>query len=345
MPKNRSLDKRGHMFGKWFRWVLLAGAALAVLLGGASACQSTARKGTPEPEQFDTMPTLSPVKLSAGQRLRVVASTSIVADVVLSIGGDGVELRTLIPLGADPHSFAATPQDLAALADAHIVFINGAGLEAALQPVLTDAIRQRKVVPVSSGIELLGSAEVGHEQEQQAGDGFDPHTWMDPNNVMVWARNVEFALSTLDPERGSSYRARTEEYTRALADLDTWIQSQVAQVAPANRKLVTDHTVFTYFARRYGFEQVGAVFPGYSTVAQPSAQELAQLETAIRANGVKVVFVGKTVNPALAQQVAKDTGRQLVFLYTGSLGEIGGPADTYSAMMRCNVTAIVQGLR
>ncbi|MBM4430237.1 MAG: zinc ABC transporter substrate-binding protein [Chloroflexi bacterium] len=327
--------------------ILVGVATLALLLGGASACQPTYRQSSaPQSGPFDAMPMLSPVTLSTGQRLRAVATTSIVADVVRSIGGDDIELVSLIPLGADPHSFVATPQNLAALMDAHVVFVNGLGLEASLQPVLADAIRQGKVVPVSFGIELLEPEEAGGEDtEDHLHNDFDPHTWMDPTNVATWVLNIERALIAADPAHGPLYRARAEEYTQALFALDEWIQHEVQGVSPANRKLVTDHTVFTYFAQRYGFEQVGAVLPGYSTVAQPSAQELARLESAILANDVKAIFVGRTVNPALARQVAEDTGRQLVFLYTGSLSEAGGPADTYLTMMRYNVSAIVQGLR
>ena len=109
--------------------------------------------------------------------------------------------------------------------------------------------------------------------------------------------------------------------------------------------MVTDHSSFSYFVHQYGFEQIGAVFPGYSTLTEPSARELAALEDAIREFDVKAVFVGRTVNPDLAQRVADDTGTQLVFLHTGSLGEPGGPADDYLSFMRYNVSEIVKALR
>ena len=114
---------------------------------------------------------------------------------------------------------------------------------------------------------------------------------------------------------------------------------------PARRRLVTDHTAFTYFCAAYGFEQVGAVVPAYSTLAEPSAQELAALQEAIDQYNVPALFVGNTVSPDLAQQVANDTGTQLVFLYTGSLSEAGGPADDYISFMEYDVSAIVDALR
>ncbi|MGB9594003.1 MAG: metal ABC transporter substrate-binding protein, partial [Anaerolineae bacterium] len=185
-----------------------------------------------------------------------------------------------------------------------------------------------------------------HEHEGEAEhEGGDPHTWFDPNNVRVWARNIRDTLSALDPANAAVYQANAQSYIARLEELDAWIRQQVAQVPPDNRKLVTDHTAFTYFAARYGFEQVGAIFPGYSTLASPSARELAALEDAIRAQGVKAVFTGKTVNPALAERVAQDTGVRLVFLYTGSLGGAGSPASTYLDMMRYNVSVIVDALR
>ena len=134
-------------------------------------------------------------------------------------------------------------------------------------------------------------------------------------------------------------------YRQELIDLDQWILEQVAQIPEANRELVTDHQLFIYFANRYGFEQIGAIVPGYSTLSEPSAQELAQLEDAIRELGVRAIFVGNTVNPALAQRVANDTGTKLVFLYTGSLTEATGPAPTYLDYMRFNVQAIVEALK
>ncbi len=130
-----------------------------------------------------------------------------------------------------------------------------------------------------------------------------------------------------------------------MTDLDGWISQQVAQVPQANRKIVSDHVVFGYFAKRYGFEQVGAVIPSISTLAAPSAQELADLEDVIQKLGVRAIFVDSTVNPALSQRIASDTGMQLVPIYSGSLSAADGPAATYLDFMRANVSAIVQALK
>jgi ABC-type Zn uptake system ZnuABC Zn-binding protein ZnuA len=321
---------------------------LSLLLSIAIGCQPV-----PQDEQeehtADEIPSLSPVDLDEEQRLRVVATTSIVADVVRNVGSDRIDLTQLMPLGTDPHTFEPIPQDVAAVSDAHVVFVHGAGLEAFLDDLLESAGGGVPAVPVTHGVELLafGGAEE-HEEEgehEHEHSGADPHTWFDPNNVMVWVDNIEQALSALDPDNAGVYAANATAYQEELEALDGWIREQVDQVPPARRRLVTDHTAFTYFCAAYGFEQVGAVVPAYSTLAEPSAQELAALQEAIEQYDVPALFVGNTVSPDLAQQVADDTGTQLVFLYTGSLSEAGGPADDYISFMEYDVSAIVDALR
>ncbi len=148
-----------------------------------------------------------------------------------------------------------------------------------------------------------------------------------------------------DPAHAAEYAANADAYINELTALDAWIREQVAQIPEANRRLVTEHATFGYFAARYGFEQVGAIIPSLSTGSSPSAQELAKLEDTIRASGVKAIFVGSTVSPDLSRRVADDTGVQLVPLFTDSLSAAGGGADSYLAFMRYNVTAIVEALK
>lgn len=305
-----------------FRAALLA---LGMVL--LSACGSTPAKGTAQ----------------GGEKLRVVATTTIVGDVVHQVGGDLIELNVLMPPGTDPHSYQPAPRDLAQVANAELVFLNGAGLEEGyLNTLIQNAGGQAEIINTSEGIELRnftpGEQAVGEEH------GGDPHVWMDPNNVMVWVENIQKALSRLDPQHTSTYEANAQAYQQQLKALDSWITEQVAAVPEQNRKIVTDHLVMGYFAERYGFEQVGAIFPGYTTTSAPSAQDVAQLEDNIRKLGVKAVFVGNTVNPQVAEQVAGDTGVQLVFFYTGALTK-GEPAATYLDYMHYNVNAIVKALQ
>jgi ABC-type Zn uptake system ZnuABC Zn-binding protein ZnuA len=149
----------------------------------------------------------------------------------------------------------------------------------------------------------------------------------------------------MDPTNAEIYRNNAAAYSVELQELDSWVHTEVNRVPDDRRQLVTDHDALGYFANRYGFEQVGTIVSSFSTDAAPSAQELAELEDAIRSLTVPAVFVGTTVNPALAEQVAADTGTRLVPLYTGSLSEAGGEADSYLNFMRYNVRAIVDALR
>jgi ABC-type Zn uptake system ZnuABC Zn-binding protein ZnuA len=307
-------------------------------------------------------PVAAPVEQSGDrvEKMKVVATTSIVSDVVRQVGGDQIELTTLLPLGADPHGFEPAPQDIATVSQAQVVFANGAGLEEFLDNLIESAGAQEKVVYVSEGVELLDFAGIhSNEAEEEPGAvqaedideqrhadmGKDPHTWTDPNNVIIWVQAIAQSLSELDPQNAQIYQANAERYRSELEQLDGWIAAETSQVPEAQRVLVTDHLVMGYFGERYGFEQVAALIPGYSSMAQPSAQELAALEEAIRTYQVPAIFVGNTVNPELAQRVAADTGTQLVLIYTGSLSEPGGEAGTYLEYMRYNTDAMVNALK
>ncbi len=344
------------------RYRVLIAVVLTALLASLAACAGAPTPSASAPSTANNAP-------AAGERLKVVATTTIVGDVVRQVAGDAVDLSVLLPVGADPHGFQPKPQDAALIANADLVFVNGLQLEEFLDKLIASAGSGARVVAVSDGIEAIAGHE--HEGEAHADEhsgeadatptpaeehqhegeeehdhgGLDPHVWMDPNNVRIWTRNIAAALSELDPTNAAIYQANAERYDQTLQALDAWVQEQVAQVAPENRQMVVDHEAFGYFARRYGFETIGTVVPGYSSMSAPSAQELAQLEDAIRQLGVKAVFVGSTVNPSLAQRVANDTGTRLVFLFTGSLSEPGGGAETYEDFVRTNVNAIVEALK
>lgn len=281
-------------------------------------------------------------------RLKVVASTTIVGDVVAQVGGDLIELTVLFPAGADPHTFQPRPQDMVALSKAQVIILNGLNLEEALEPAL-ESNATGTIVHASEGIEPLafeGKEHDHHEgEDEHHHEGGDPHTWVDPNNVIVWTENIAAALAAADPQHAAAYQANAAAYAASLRDLDAWIRQQVAQVPVARRKLVTDHLLYGYFAQEYGFEQVGALVGSFSTNASPSAQELAALQDLIRAQNVPAIFVGKSVNPALAEQVAQDLGIRVVSLYTGSLSQPGSEADSYLKYMRYNVSAIVEALK
>lgn len=281
------------------------------------------------------------------RKLKVLATTSIVGDVVAQVGGELIDLTVLLPRGIDPHAFEATPQDVATISEATVIFANGAGLESFLVPLLESAVASDRVVDLSAGIELKGFVTAMDRSRSPEGEGMDkdPHVWTNPNNVIVWVAGIQRTLSELDPQHAVDYAANAQVYVQKLTELDAWVRQQVAQIPPDQRMIVTDHLIFGYFAEEYGFTQVGAIIPGFSTLSEASAGDLARLEDAIREMNVKAIFVGHTVNPNLAQRIAEDTGTQVVFVYTGSLSQEGGEADTYLDYIRYNVNAIVTALR
>ncbi|MFO8036432.1 MAG: metal ABC transporter substrate-binding protein [Anaerolineales bacterium] len=283
-----------------------------------------------------------------GGRLRVVATTNIVGDVVGEVGGAWIDLTVLLPPGSNPHAYQPAPRDMSAVSEADVIFANGLKLETFLEDILASAGGEAKVVIVSEGVEVRVFNEKHEEGEGTADHDLknpDPHVWFDPRNVIIWTENIESALAALDPAHSGTYRRRSDAYREQLRELDEWIADQVAKIPEENRELVTDHTAFGYFANRYGFEQVGAVVPAPTTEAQPSGKQLAQLEEKIQAYDVQAIFVGRDFDPALSARVAEDTGVQLVPLHFGSLTPPDGEAPTYLTYMRENVRAIVKALR
>ena len=296
----------------------------------------------------------------AAAEINVVATTTLIGDVVRQIGTDHVNLTILIPPGSDPHNYQPVAQDLTAVTNADVVFVNGLEFEGFLDDLIANAGSAARIVVVSAGITPLEITAIEddhddedadheneevHDDEDHAHGDVDPHVWFDPGNVSVWAQNVAQALAELDPAHADAYAVRAAAYQTELQELDEWIQAEVAQIPPARRVLVTDHDALGYFAHRYGFELVGAIIPAFSTAAAPSARELAQLQQAITTHQVPAIFVGTTVNPTIAAQIAQDTGIQLVSLYTGSLSDAAGPAASYLDFMRYNIRQIVQALQ
>ena len=283
-----------------------------------------------------------PSALLQGKGLKVVATSSLVGDVVSQVGGDKIQLEVLLPLGTDPHSFSPTPRDASIIADAAIVFANGVGLEEFLKPLMDNIGGASKVLEVSQGIVYRSLVEQGSHSNLPTDD---PHTWMDPNNVVIWVDNIVGALSNEDPANKAYYVEHGQNYQAKLKDLDSWIRAQVSIIPEQNRRLVTDHLIFGYFADRYGFMQVGAIIPGFSSLAEPSAQDIAQIEDAIHSMGVKAIFINVGVNVNIAQRIANDTGTQIVLLYMESLSDKGIGADNYLDFMHYDVNQIVNALK
>jgi ABC-type Zn uptake system ZnuABC Zn-binding protein ZnuA len=313
--------------------------------------------------------------------LPVVATTTIIADVARNVGGELVDVTSLVPPNADVHAFEPAPDDAVRIAEADVLLINGAGLEAFLSGLLENAGGVEPVV-VSNGVEILPFGEHVHDEHEEAehdeilgvlgGEGVceehhdeetaatqetegeehehehggcDPHVWTDPNNVIVWTGNIADAFAAADPDNADTYRANADAYIQQLEALDAEVE-QILSVIPAERRiLVTNHEFFGYFAHRYGFEIVGVVVSGGTTLAEPNPQELAALVTIIAEEGVPAIFAEVSHNAQLAEVVAAETGINVVTtLYSDSLSEPGGPADTYLNYLRYNAQTIADAL-
>ena len=267
----------------------------------------------------------------------ILTSATFLADITRNIAGERLTVESLLPLGADPHSYQPTPRDVAKIVQSKLLIINGAEYERFLEPLLENAEGERDVVEASAGLSPGTSAESEH--------GVDPHLWLDPNNVITYVENIREALTHFDPDGAALYRSNADAYVTQLKDLDVWSEEQVSQIAPEKRLLVTNHEALGYFADRYGFTVIGAIVPGVSSDASASAQQMAAMIEQIKASGAPAIFLDKVENPALAQQIADETGVKVVEdLHLESLTD-GPPAATYIDMIKHNVTQIVVALK
>jgi len=189
----------------------------------------------------------------------ILASTTILADITRNIAGDRFAVESLLPVGSDPHSYQATPQDVAKVSESELIIVNGAGYESFIHPLLENAGEEKTLIEASAGISPGEDAE----------HGLDPHMWLDPNLVITYVENIRAALTHFDPDGEAAYKSNADTYIAELKDLDAWIIEQVEQVHVEKRLLVTNHEAFGYFAERYGFDVVGTVIESFSTDASP----------------------------------------------------------------------------
>jgi len=323
---------------------------------------------TAEPAQppVAPQPTFTPEALVV-PKLNVVATFSILADLVQNVAGDKVELVTLVDRDTDAHEYEPSPSDAAKLANAQVIFENGLMFETWLDRLYESSGSTARRVVLTEGItprpfehdeeehahehgdekegEHTKEGEHSHEKEGKHKHGeFDPHAWQDVRNAIEMVRNIAQALSELDPANAEFYEANAQAYIAKLEALDEEIVSQVEQIPEARRLLVTSHEALGYFADRYGFKLVGTVLGTMGS--EPSAQDIAKLVEEIKAQGAKAIFVENVTNPKLVERVAQEAGVAVgPRLFTDALGAPGSPGATYIEMMRYNVQAIVQALR
>jgi len=265
--------------------------------------------------------------------LLVVATTTILGDVIANVIGDQARLEVLVPIGVDPHEYKISSRQAALIQEADLVVANGLGFEEGLIDVLVAAERD--------GANVVELAELLDPIRFDGNDGaWDPHIWMDPQRMARGARLIAGELSALDGQ--VDWAAAADSYSSRLSDLDEQIVALLAAID--NRKLVSNHAVFAYFADRYGFEIVGSVIPSTSTLGEPSSAELAELVTKIEEADVRAILVGTTGPAVLAEAVFAevDGDVELVEVYTGSLGGPGSGAETLIDMLLTNAERIAE---
>jgi zinc/manganese transport system substrate-binding protein len=276
------------------------------------------------------------------QRTGIVVTTNILGDLTRAVVGDTTEVTVLMKPNADPHSFAISAQEAARLENAALVVHNGLGLE---EGVLrhVDAAEETGVPVLSVGDQV---DPISYTADDMAGQP-DPHFWTDPKRVRAAVEVISaHVLDHVEGIDADTVEANTTRYLDEIDRLDGWMGERFATVPPERRKLVTNHHVFGYLAQRYDFDIVGAVIPSGTTLASPSASDLASLASAIRTAGVDAIFADSSQPDRLARVLAEQAGIhvQVIALYSESLTEAGGGAATYLEMMRANTEAIVLGL-
>jgi len=276
------------------------------------------------------------VDLAEAKPLKVVASVDILADVVKNVGGEAVEVSSIVPSGGDPHEFEPSPTNAKALASADLVFVNGLGLEGWMDRLITASGYKGTPVVVSDGI-------VTRSMDEDGKTITDPHVWNSAANVVIWVGNIEKALEAADPEDAAAFKANAESYGKLVAALDAYARTAISAVPEAKRKVLTSHDAFGYFGRDYGLEFLAPL--GLSTETEASAKSVAKLIDQIKAEGVKVYFFESSNDPRLVRQIADATGAEPGGeLYVEALSPKGGPADTYLKLFKHNVDLVVAGI-
>jgi ABC-type Zn uptake system ZnuABC Zn-binding protein ZnuA len=280
---------------------------------------------------------------SGNSTLHALAIESYLADIAQNVAGEEFAVDTLIPLGVDPHGFEITPQDLVKIQNADILIINGCGFESWIQDAISNVLPGKKVIESCKGLvpRIPGANEISGDPGQP-----DPHYWLDPILVIQYVKNIRDGFISSNPERKEIYTVNSEKYINQLEELDRWIEKSVESIPLDQRKIITNHESFGYFADRYHFQIIGSIIPNISSEASPSAQQLADLVNRIQLTGTKVIFLEAGSNPQLADQIARETNIRVVSnLFTHSLTSLNGNAPTYIEMMKWNTNQIVEALK
>jgi ABC-type Zn uptake system ZnuABC Zn-binding protein ZnuA len=280
--------------------------------------------------------TTTHIASSTPGQITVVATTTQMQDLVRHVGGQNMHLVGILKPNVDPHDFEPSPSTAIALSGAKLIVESGVGVDSWVDGLVANAVPGTPVMVASQGLPL----RTGDSSEP---DG-DPHWWHDPTLFERAATALGARLASIDPSHADAYRVNARRYVTEIRAMDAANKRLIATVPPGERKLVTNHDAFGYFAAHYGITVVGSVLPSLSTVAQPSAEDVANLIGKIRAERVRAIFTESSLNPALEQQIASEAGVKVYAnLYGDTLGPPGSPGATYIGMERWNMRAMVAG--
>jgi ABC-type Zn uptake system ZnuABC Zn-binding protein ZnuA len=282
--------------------------------------------------------------------LNAVATYSILGDLVENVGGESVELTTLVGPNGDAHTFEPAPSDNAALAEADVVFENGLQFETWLDDLYGSSGSEAQRVMVTDDVDTRPVSEEEHvHEDEEHGDGHgevDPHVWHDVNNAIVMVKSIRDALSEADPENAETYERNAEAYISELETLDADVWRRVESIPEEDRILFTSHDTFGYFAGRYGFEVDTALASASTEAGDPSAGETAELVEEIEESGVPAIFGENVSNSGVMEGIAAEAGVELAPpLYTDALGDPGSEGETYVRMVRYNVATMSEALQ
>ena len=281
----------------------------------------------------------------ATDRITVVATFSVIGDMLANVGGDRIDIKTIVVAGGDCELYQPTAADVATVASARAVFVNDLNeeFEPWLEPLLKQALFKGAKVVVTRHVRTLTAEEEHPVSGRQLPTAIDQHAWLDPRNGVVYVRNIAAALARLDPAGAAAYRARAAGYTKQIEAVDDWAHKEIAGVPAAKRRALASHDSLQYVASAYGITLLSV--NGWTNNSEPSAAELAKLAQQIRADHVRALFLDSITDPRAMQRIAGETGAVIGgTLYGDSLSPAGGEADSYIEMLRHDVTTLKAGM-
>ncbi|MBA1155760.1 metal ABC transporter substrate-binding protein [Microvirga mediterraneensis] len=285
-----------------------------------------------------------PAAAQNAEKLKVVATFSILGDMVRNVGGERVEVTTLVGPNGDAHVYSPTPADGRRLSEAKVVFTNGLKFEGWIDRLVKSSGTKAVTIEAAQGIKPLSGEDDGHGKERDHGHGgADPHAWQSIGNAKIYVANIRDALIAADATGKAAYEANAASYLAQLDALDAEVKSLVAKIPPERRKLITSHDAFRYFEAAYGIDFVSP--QGVSTESEASARDVARIIQQIRREKITAVFVENVSDARLMERIAKETGARIgERVYSDALSDENGPAATYIDMMRHNIRAFSAAL-